>query len=78
MRKKINSDSEDELLYTHSKLTQVANVSIQNLLPEKSQNRYAGVYKNVQGRLQKMYFLHILVNLALNIKHRLYGISTLC
>lgn len=44
----MNSDSEDELLCTPPEIRQVANVTIQNLLPEKSKNKYNVVYKNFQ------------------------------
>ena len=44
----MNLDSEDELLCTPPGIRQVANVTIQNLLPEKSKNKYNVVYKNFQ------------------------------
>lgn len=46
--KKMNSDSEVELLCTSPEIRQAANDTIQNLLPEKSQNKYKTVYKNFQ------------------------------
>lgn len=42
----MNSVNEDELLCTPPELRQVANDTIHNLLPEKSQNKYKSVYKN--------------------------------
>lgn len=44
----MNSNSEDELLCTPPELREAANATLQNLLPEKSQNKYKGVYKNFQ------------------------------
>ncbi|XP_045472763.1 uncharacterized protein LOC123679295 [Harmonia axyridis] len=44
----MNSDSEVELLCTPPEIRQAANDTIQNLLPEKSQNKYKTVYKNFQ------------------------------
>lgn len=44
----MNLDSEDELLCTPPEIREVANNAIQNLLPEKSKNKYKGVYKNFQ------------------------------
>jgi hypothetical protein len=44
----MNSDSEDELVCTPPELREVANATVKNLLPEKSQNKYKVVYKNFQ------------------------------
>ena len=44
----MNSDREDELLCTPPEIRQVANLTIQNLFPEKSKNKYKGVYKKFQ------------------------------
>lgn len=42
----MNSDNENELLCTPPELKQIADTTIQNLLPEKSQEKYKTVYKD--------------------------------